>query len=315
MKKILITGGAGFVGVNLVRRLIRDSEFSITVMDNLSKGNLSLLQKIAHKEGCNQLRFCKEDIRDSKAVNRIMAGHHLVAHLAAQTGVIPSLSDPLKDADVNINGTLNLLSAAKENGIQRFIFASSAAPLGEQTPPLDESKVPAPRSPYGASKLAGEAYCSAFHHSFGLETAVLRFSNLYGPNSFHKGSVIALFIKQILRGEPLTIYGDGNQTRDFLYVEDITQVILALLQKDLNGEIFQVGTGRETSVNTLIDLLKEVTGMKPEIRLQPERKGEVIRNYTSVKKLERFIGFQPHTSLSEGLKHTWEWFKTNYESR
>ena len=322
MNKILITGGAGFVGINLVRFLLRTGDYKISVVDNLSTGNFSLLKEIVQSEGGQiedqfspapkNLCFYKEDIQDAVALSRIMPGQEYVVHLAAQTGVIPSMADPLRDAAVNINGTLNLLSAAQAHGIQRFLFSSSAAPLGEQTPPLDETKVPAPSSPYGASKLAGEAYCSAFYHSFGLETAALRFSNLYGPNSFHKGSVVSLFIKQMLKGETLTIYGDGQQTRDFLYVEDIASIIHILLQKEpagfIPGQILQLGTGLETSVNHLIAMLKEVSGMNPEIRFQPERKGEIKRNYTSIEKLKQCTGFQPQMDLKQGLRETWKWF-------
>ncbi len=218
----------------------------------------------------------------------------------------------------DITGTLNLLFAAVEHHIQTFVFASSAAPLGEQEPPVHENKIPKPMAPYGASKLAGEAYCSAFYSSYGLNTVVLRFSNIYGPNSFHKGSVVAHFIKKILKNEPLTIYGDGEQTRDFLYVEDIVGIIDKILTSPdpkIDGEIFQLGTGVETSVNQLVDCLKEVTGVPMDVIYLPEQKGEIKRNFASIEKIKKRLGYEPEFHLKKGLEQTWEWFKQSHEVR
>ena len=172
-----------------------------------------------------QSSFHCHDIRNREGLRKIVSGSSAVVHLAAQTGVIPSLEDPAFDMEQNVGGTLNLLEACRIAGTPRFVLASSSAPLGEQEPPIDESKVPRPLSPYGASKLAGEGYCSAYAGSFGLETIALRFSNVYGPRSTYKGSVVAKFIKNILSGIPLTIYGSGGQTRDFIYVEDLCDAI------------------------------------------------------------------------------------------
>lgn len=320
-KKLLITGGAGFIGINLVRHLLKLKKHTISILDNFSTGNRSLLEQIINAHVLSEINEAYEahvsirngDIRDRQVVDEMSAGQDAVIHLAAQTGVIPSIEKPRQDAEVNVLGTLNLLQAAVKHGVQKFIFASSAAPLGEQEPPLDESKVPRPLSPYGASKLAGEAYCSAFHAGFGLDTTVLRFSNVYGPLSYHKGSVIALFIKQVLAGKQPVIYGDGYQTRDFLYVEDVCRIIAEILEADsqkTGGEIFQLGTGVETSVNELVLLLNNLSPYEFDIRFEPERKGEIKRNYTSPQKLSQTLGIKAETGLEKGLKEMWQWFLT-----
>ena len=321
MKNILITGGAGFVGINLTRYLIENTAYKITVLDNLSTGNLDLLKRVIESGGKEieyrftpnpgAVCFFKMDILKKEEIDEALKGQWAVVHLAAQTGVLPSLENPMKDAEVNIIGTLNLLEASVKHKIETFIFASSAAPLGEQEPPLDEGKIPRPLSPYGASKLAGEGYCSAFYGSFGLNTLVLRFSNLYGPDSFHKGSVVAQFIKQIIKGESPVIYGDGSQTRDFLYTGELCRCIAAILESENKGagEVFQLGSGIQTSVNQLVELLKEVSGVPFSVIYKSERKGEIRYNYTSIEKARKWLGFQPTTDLKTGLSLTWQWFK------
>ena len=192
-----------------------------------------------------------------------MSGIEGVVHLAAQTGVPGSLQDPFHDCRTNVLGTLNLLEAARLRQAEaghpiRFVFASSNAPLGKQPPPATEDKAPLPISPYGASKLAGEGYCLAYNGSWGLGTVVLRFANLYGPYSAHKNSVVAKFIKDIAAGGQITIHGDGQQTRDFIYVGDLCRAIQLALESEIGGEVFQIATGVETSIAELADAV-EVT--------------------------------------------------------
>lgn len=322
IKNLLITGGAGFVGTNLVEYLFSSSRYKIIVLDNLSSGSLDVLSNVVKRTGGvmeeqfttspEKVCFYRQDILEKDAVSKILKDCHAVVHLAAQTGVMPSIEDPFLDAATNIMGLLNVLTACVEQQVESFIFASSAAPLGEQTPPLNELKVPRPLSPYGASKMAGEGYCSAFHGAFGLNTTVLRFSNLYGPNSYHKGSVIALFIRKMLKGEPLTVFGDGEQTRDFLFSGDIVRLIDTLLiseQNNTGGQLFQLGTGVETSVNQLIEMLTEITGLSPILRHEPPRKGEIVRSYTSIEKIKLDLGYSPQFDLKQGLELTWRWFK------
>ena len=172
--------------------------------------------------------------------------------------------------------------------------------------------VPQPISPYGATKLAGEALCQAWYHSYGLETIIFRFSNVYGPRSYHKGSVVAAFMKKILKSEPLIVYGDGNQTRDFLYVGDLCYAIDLALRKSVSGEIFQLGSGVETSINELIALLKEITNVNFKVNYVAPRPGEIIRNYADISKIRKKLGYYPKVDLKQGLKKTWQWFVREY---
>jgi UDP-glucose 4-epimerase len=315
---ILITGGAGFIGLNLVDYILKTGKYKIIILDNLSSGNFSLLQKIAIKRGFeisidlseqSEIHFHKGDIRDKK-LDKLFEKSDYIVHLAAQTGVIPSIDNPFKDAEINVLGTLNLLNYSVKHRIRKFIFSSSAAPLGEQIPPLDESKIPSPLSPYGASKLSGEGYCKAFYGSFGLNTIVLRFSNVYGIYSYHKGSVVAEFLKRIMDNKQIYIYGDGEQTRDFIYAEDLASVIIKAIEKSgIGGEIFQLGTGVETSVNQLVKYMKELITEKIDIEYKQERKGEIKRNYTSIKKAREILGAKPIFDLKKGLELTYKWFK------
>lgn len=307
----LITGGAGFIGVNLVRALIPLAR-QVRVLDNLSTGRREDLEGLP-------VELQVGDIRDQDAVNRAMQGVEVVIHLAAHTGVVPSVADPVLDFSMNVAGTLNLLRAAVRHRVSRFIFASTGgAIVGEATPPVHEDLPPRPLSPYGAGKLAGEGYCSAFWGSYGLKTVPLRFSNIYGPFSYHKGSVIAKFFRHILVGEDLTIFGDGEQTRDFLYVRDLCEAILAAVQKEVPfGQPLQLGTGQETSINTLVDLLRHTVGGQrfPPVHYAPARAGEVRRNFVSIDKARQYLGFNPQTTLPQGLKLTWEWFRKQSSDR
>jgi len=323
----LVTGGCGFIGVNLIRHLLQmEAGYKTRVVDNLSVGTREDLAMVGDfvqigKGGIGEspvhaLGLAVADIRDGKFAFLACKGIDVVIHLAANTGVIPSIEDPRGDCEANVMGTLNYLEAARRNGVRRFVFASSGAPLGEQEPPIHEEMVPHPISPYGASKLAGEGYCSAFHGSFGLETVVLRFGNVYGPYSTHKGSVVAKFIKHILADEPLPIYGDGTQTRDFIYVEDlIDAILLAVKQPGIGGETFQIATHREHTVVEVAEelncLAKAHLGRESKILYEKERKGEVKRNYSDISKARRLLGFQPKYDLAMGLKETFLWFLRN----
>ena len=286
MTKVLITGGCGFIGSNLVEFLLQNSDWSINVLDNLSEGKIEDIEKLDNFS--NRCTFFKGDIRNKEDVKKALEGCDFVVNLAAQVGVIPSVEDPSFDADINIMGTINLLNACVEKKIKRFVQASSAAPLGDQEMPMHEKKVPQPLSPYGASKLATESYCSAFAASYGLNAIALRFSNVYGPKSYNKGSVIPLFIKHILNGETCTIFGDGKQTRDLLYVTDVCNGIYFALTKKLknNFELIQLATGKETSMNELFAVIKQEfekhNKSVNDAKYAPARPGEIIRDRKSV---------------------------------
>jgi UDP-glucose 4-epimerase len=324
-KKIVITGGCGFIGVNLIEHLMGRGKVSIRVIDNLVVGSRDDLLSISKfteigrgdltENWMEGVSLVVGDILDGDLAKEVTRGADSVVHLAASTGVIPSIEDPKKDMESNVIGTVNYLEASRQNGVSRFVFASSGAPLGDVKPPINEKCVPRPLSPYGAGKLAGEGYCTAYFGSFDLATVVLRFGNVYGPRSTHKGSVVAKFIKNILEDKPLVVYGDGSQTRDFVYVGDLIEAIFRSLvarRDDAAGEIFQIATNRETTVNEiaeiLSDLAKEGLSFRPEIIYEEERKGEIKRNYSDIAKARGILGFEPAYDIRGGLEETFGWF-------
>jgi len=302
MKNYLVTGGCGFIGVNLLARLNQQSR-GVRVLDDLSLGKREDVAPWG-------VELQVGDIRDKAAAVKACQGMDVVVHLAAHTRVVDSVANPRLNFDINVTGTMNVLEACRETGVKKMIFASTGgAILGEQEPPVHEGMVPRPVSAYGASKLAGEAYCSAFQGSYGLNTVALRFSNVYGPYSYHKGSAVAVFFKQLIQNEPITIYGDGKQSRDFLYVGDLVEAILLADKADTPGEYFQIASGRETSILTLLDTMKKIIPeAKFDVHHEPARAGEILRNYANIEKARRMLGYDPKTRLEDGLKKTWEWF-------
>ncbi len=321
----LITGGCGFLGTNLIARLVEMGGCKIRVVDNLSVGTTDDLGSVCdfvetdrpHPDP-DKVELWVGDVTDAALASKAARGMECIVHLAANTGVVPSMEDPRADCETNVIGTLNYLEAARQGRVKKFIFASSGAPLGEQEPPITEEKAPRPLSPYGASKLAGEGYCSAYFGSFGLKTIALRFGNVYGYRSARKGSVVAKFIKQALAGETLVIYGDGTQTRDFIYVDDLIDAIIAAVRSDVGGEVFQIATHRETTVNEIAELLKTIiesrTGRTVRVAYADERAGEVKRNFSDISKARRLLGWEPRWSVHEGLDATVEWFLRQYQS-
>jgi len=301
--KILVTGGCGFIGANLVPMLL-ENDHDVRVLDNLSVGTAESLKGL-------DVGLQVNDIRDPSAVADAVLGVSSVVHLAAQTSVIDSQQDPLLDFEINARGILNLLLACRDQGVDRFVFASSNAPIGETTPPIDESKPAHPLAPYGASKLAGEGYCTAFHGSYGLNTVVLRFANVYGPRSSNKSSVVAQFIKDAIAHGQLTIYGDGKQTRDFIFVDDLCRAILQALECDCGGETFQIATGQETRILDLAEMISTATPNR-SVRIVhvDQRKGEIVKNYACIEKAQRILGWAPRVPLSAGLVRTVEWFRS-----
>ncbi len=309
---ILVTGGAGFLGANFVR-LAMSSGHQVTVLDDLSVGDRRYLQDLP-------LRFVQGSILDQALVGEEVRRHDAVVHLAAQTGVPKSLVNPRGDCELNILGTLNLLEACRTaqtgNRGPRFVFASSNAPLGRQMPPATEDKAPLPVSPYGASKLAGEAYCLAYNGSWGLGTVALRFGNVYGPYSAHKTSVVAKFFDDIARTGSILIDGDGLQTRDFIYVDDLCRALLAAVESPVKGEIFQISAGTETTIQALSEMIEKVVGQKFRSTHGEARAGDVRRNYSVISKASSILGWTPQVSLQDGLRRTYEWhlaWKSKYE--
>jgi UDP-glucose 4-epimerase len=320
----LVTGGCGFIGVALVRSLSGEGGHAIRVVDNLAVGTREDLRAVCDfveaspadagpMASGSSVELVVGDILDEGLALRVSEGADAIVHLAANTGVAPSVEDPRADCLANVIGTLNYLEAARHNEAKRFVFASSGATTGEVEPPIHEEMTPHPVSPYGASKLSGEAYCSAYFRTFGVETVALRFGNVYGPLSSHKSSVIAKFIKRATRGEVLEIYGDGTQTRDFVYVEDLTRAVrLSATAEGVGGEVFQIATNAETSVQEMIEILIPVlaeAGIEGvEVRRATPRLGDVMRNYSDTSKAERMLGWRSEVGLKEGLRRTVAWF-------
>jgi len=304
MAKILITGGCGFVGSNLIRQLIeRGRGDRIAVLDNETMGSPRDLPQAG-------LEYHKGDICDLGLVSRVATGCDTIIHLAANTRVIESIEDPTLNFEVNVRGTFNILLAARDAGVRRVVMASTGgAILGDVEPPVHEAMVPQPAAPYGASKLAGEGYGFAFAGSYGMQVTALRFSNVYGPRSYRKGSAVAHFFKQILDGKPITVYGDGSQVRDFVFVQDLCRGIQQAIDADVSG-VFQLGSGQPTSIKELLVEMKRVVGAErwPEVHYADWRAGEVRKTYCDVKKARNTFGFEAATPLAEGLGATWRWF-------
>src|SRR4051795_10981248 len=301
MPEALVTGGAGFIGSTLVRLLLARG-YAVRVYDDLSSGSREHLDE-------REVELVVGDVRDLDSLTAAVRGADVVFHLAAGAGVVDSIENPLANFDLNARGTLVALWAAHQAGVPRLVFSSSNAPLGANAYPADEQKPVAPLSPYGAGKATGEAYCSAFHGAYGLDAVAVRFSNAYGPRSAHKGNVIPTFIKKLLAGEELVVYGDGEQTRDFVFVTDLANgLIRAMEGEQVGGEGFQLASGVETSLNELIALMGEVSGRDLRVRREPPRPGEIVRNYSLVDKARDRLGYEPAVTLKDGLAQTYEWF-------
>ena len=326
MTKWLVTGGCGFIGTSLIKRLNYQQDNLIRVLDNLSVGTREDLGKVANyvefqsDEPFQSLdkqpyQLIQADITDAHLANKACEGIDVIIHLAANTGVPKSVENPRLDMESNVIGTFNILEAARANNIKKLIFASSGAPAGEVNPPIHEELAAHPVSPYGASKLAGEGYCSSYYRTFGIETISLRFGNVYGPGSVHKSSVVAKFIKSALRGETVEVYGDGAQTRDFIYIDDLIDAILkSSFTEGVGGEIFQIATAKETTINELIVIIKKVlfeNGIELNINHTQERLGDVKRNFSDTSKAKRLLDWESKTSLEHGIKKTLEFFIRN----
>ena len=307
IQHVLVTGGCGFIGANLVRFLRERTPWSVRVIDNLQTGDPGHVpEKLAE--------VLVGNVADGAALEPALEGIDAVIHLASTTGVVPSVEDPVWDFEGNPLPTFRLLDACRRRGINRVVFASSGATLGEAPPPVNEEVLPRPLSPYGAGKLVGEAYCQAFAGSYGMQTAALRFSNVYGPFSLRKkGNAVPNFIRRCLSNEPMVIYGDGTQTRDFIYVDDLCDCIHRATTTDgLAGDVFQVAMGVETAIADLAELVQKVTGAESEIQFEPKRAGEIHRSWADISKARRVLGFNPQVDLEQGIRQTVDWYKQNW---
>jgi UDP-glucose 4-epimerase len=320
----LITGGCGFIGRNLIKELdLTKGLDSVRVLDNFSVGrpeDLDYVGKNYRTVSTSEANWDNKhvdivegDILDSDLAIEVVRGADVIVHLAANTGVGPSVEDPRSDCMINVVGVFNYLDASRISGVKRFVFASSGAPIGECNPPIHEELACHPVSPYGASKLAGEGYCSAYARSFSVETVALRFGNVYGPGSTHKSSVVAKFIRQALNRETWEIFGDGSQTRDFIYIKDLVNaIVLASEVEGIGGEVFQIATNHETTVNEITDKLVDVLNSNSVEDINvvhgPKRVGDVMRNFSDTTKAQQVLGWKTAFTLTEGLHETVNWF-------
>ncbi len=308
MGKLLVTGGAGFIGANLVRALPATHE--LRVLDDLSRGDEGLLP--ADRE----IDLQAGSILDADALRRAVEGVEAVIHLAAFGSVAESVTDPGPNFEINARGTFEVLRAAAEAGVGKVVFASTGgAIMGNAPPPADETSLPWPISPYGASKLCGEAYCHAFAGSFGLNVVALRFANVYGPFSAHKKGVITRFIQAALAGGEFEIYGDGAASRDFLHVADLCRGIIAGLESSLSDDVLHLATEQETTIDELAALTLELAG-SPDTPIvhRDRRPGEVERNFARAEKAAEVLGWRPELSLRDGLAETIDWFREHAAS-
>jgi len=301
---VLVTGGAGFIGVNLVRALCGRGD-RVRVIDSRAHS----ARPSALPQG---IEVIEADIRDGGALASALDGVEAVVHLAASGSVIQSVEDPWENFEVNARGTLAVLDAAVRARVQKFIFASTGGALiGDAVPPVDETSVPRPISPYGASKLSGEGYCHAFARSYGLPTVALRFANVYGPYSAHKRGAVTAFTKAVMTETPIVIYGDGSASRDYLYVDDLCRGLVVALERPLEpGSVLHLASGIETSVDDLVRAVCQAAGRSDHpVRYEQARAGEVGRNFASSEQARKALGFEATHSLRDGLKLTWEWFQ------
>ncbi len=324
MSRFLVTGGAGFIGGHIPELLVKEGHEAV-VFDDFSTGRM---ENLAAVEDC--VDVIRGDIRDIDALRAAMEGTDYVIHHAAEISVIKSLEDPSFVNEVNITGTLNVLVAAKEKSVKRVVLASSSAVYGDTGKKAqDETMLPQPLSPYGVSKLAGEHYCRVFHYLYGLETVCLRYFNVFGPRQ-NPGSqyaaVIPKFIDRIIKGQELRIYGDGEQTRDFIYVENVARAnLLACRIPNVAGKIFNIAGGRSVSVNELTECLKALVdcyysgklGIQSEaiqVVYDPPIVGEIKYSISNIKLARDVLGFEPIVGFEEGLKRTFDYFAAKARS-
>jgi len=323
--KWLITGGCGFLGTSVIKQLNTEAGHSFRILDNLTVGTRDDLaeaidfielqsSKDIPKLKDGQCQLIVGDVRDAVITQDVAMEIDAIIHFAANTGVPNSVENPRLDMECNVIGIFNMLEAARVLNIKRFVFASSGAPAGEVEPPIHEELPPHPVSPYGASKLAGEGYCSSYFKTFGIDTVSLRFGNVYGPGSKHKSSVIAKFIRLALEGTSVEIYGDGSQTRDFIYIDDLVDaVIKAGTIEGIGGETYQIATSSETTINELMEILKSAMvskGITLDLNYGEKRRGDVMRNYSDTSKASIQLNWHSTIDLIEGIEKTVNWFCT-----
>ena len=303
-RKVLVTGGGGFIGSNLVRGLLERGD-TVRVLDNFATGNRDNLDGL-------DIEVVEGELRSYERVHNAVRGAEVVFHLGALGSVPRSVQDPLTTSAVNVEGTLNVLLAARDEGVRRVVYASSSSVYGSAAAlPAQEASPVDPISPYGVAKLAAERYCVSFSRVYeSFETVVLRYFNVFGPRqSPHSqyAAVVPLFLTAIAAGEPLTIFGDGEQSRDFTYVENVVEANLRAAEAErANGRIFNVAAGSPRSVNTLVETISELLGKPAERRFEPPRAGDLRDSYADISAAREILGWEPAVDFEDGLRRTAE---------
>ena len=310
---VLVTGGAGFLGSHLVEALVKEGA-RVRVLDNLSTGKLENLAGLP-------VEFIEGDIADRETVQTAVSGCSLIFHQAALVSVPLSIKEPLYNHLSNVNGTFNVFDAARDCGVRRVVYASSAAVYGNLPKlPKQESDPLAPITPYAAAKQMSEIMAGAYTASYGVEMVGLRYMNIFGPRqdpSSPYSGVLSIFCRRAMQGQGVTIFGDGEQTRDFVYVGDVVQANLRAAQasvlKLVNGEtptaVFNVGRGEQTSLNQIVDALRQITGHDIPVNYGTEREGDIKHSYADISRARNILGYQPQTSILDGLRETLAWFE------
>jgi len=305
-KTILITGGAGFIGSHIADKLIDDNK--VTIIDNLSTGNLKNLKEPEHEN----LKILKEDIRNSN-FNELTSGIDYIFHLAAMSSVPLSIEKPVECHEINVNATVKLLKSAVNNDVEKIIFSSSSSVYGDnKNMPLKETEPPMPTSPYAASNASCELYLKSFYESYGLNYTALRYFNVFGPKqdkNSQYAAVIPNFISAILKGKQPEIYGDGEQTRDFVYIEDIVKANINACKSDYNG-IINVASGEKLTINRLYEIIKDTIGSDLEPKYLPERPGDIKHSLADVTNMEKINLKIDSTNFEKQLAQTVKWFET-----
>jgi UDP-glucose 4-epimerase len=311
MPKCVVTGGAGFIGSALVRSLLEQGNGEVEIVDNLLTGHESNLAQVR-----KQVRLHKVDIRDEDALRPILRGADMVFHLAAIPSVPRSIHEPRLSHEVNIDGTFNVMHAAAHGGVRRLVYAASSSAYGDsETLPKVETMLPLPKSPYAVQKLLGEHYASVFHSCFGLETVSLRFFNVYGPRqdpSSPYSGVLSLFMKHLLARTPPTIFGDGEQSRDFTYVEDVAALCIkaAGAPGSVAGKMFNAGNGGRYTLNQVWNLLQKIESVEIPPLFGPPRAGDVRHSMADTRAATSELGHAPRFTMEQGLERTLEWYRT-----
>jgi len=307
-RRFCVTGGAGFIGSNIVRRLVADGH-EVRVLDDFSTGRLINLEGLEGK-----LSTFEGDICDSALLEKAFDGADYVLHQAALPSVQRSVEDPLETNRVNVEGTLKVLEAARKASVKRVVYASSSSVYGDTpTLPKREDMTPQPRSPYAISKLAGEYYCRVYNDVFGLETVSLRYFNVFGPRQSpdsQYAAVIPIFIRCALEGKPVTVFGDGEQSRDFTYIDNVVQAnLLAAEAESVPGQVFNVGCGVRFTLNGLLDILESILDKRIERRYTSSRPGDVKHSQADITRARELLAYEPRVGFEEGLRSTAEWYR------